>query len=229
MHSTVSSQQRPRAHRAKVRWDWYILCDGHSAISTCPSVSFMHWPGLTWLYGLDVCSVLDFSLLCIVFVTYCWYYLWAATKVYLCAALSGNHDYDDLSIKLKKIKKGFVKTKKNSLIFMCKYIVYLKLSHATLKILNPRHTVLKGSVQWKLRWVYNGFNLYVWAWDCGAGRFYVVLFRFHLAFIIFPFPVSTAQLIGEFSKTRRSATSDVVLHLLRRYMNFYWRYDARCA
>jgi hypothetical protein len=71
-------------------------------------------------------------------------------------------------------------------------------------------------------WVDNGFNLYVWAWDCGAGRFYVVLLRLHLAFIIFPFPVSTAQLIGEFSKTRQSATSDVALHLLRRYMTPIW-------
>ncbi len=57
---------------------------------------------------------------------------------------------------------------------------------------------LKGSVQRKLRWVKNGPNQCVWAWDCGAGRFYVVLLRLHLAFTIFLFPVSTAQLIGEF-------------------------------
>jgi hypothetical protein len=89
--------------------------------------------------------------------------------------------------------------------------------------------VIKGSVQRKLRWDENGVNRCVWAWDCGTGRFYVVLLRLHLAFTIFPFPVSTAQFIGKFWKTRRSATSDVALHLLRRYMNFYWCYDARCA
>ncbi len=56
-----------------------------------------------------------------------------------------------------------------------------------------------------------------------------VLFHLHLDFAIFPFPVSTAQLIGEFWKNRRSATSDVAFHLLRRLMNCYWRYDVPCA
>ena len=57
---------------------------------------------------------------------------------------------------------------------------------------------LKGSVQRKLRWVENGVNRSVRASDCGAGRSFVVLFRFHLGFAIFPFPVRTAQIIGEF-------------------------------
>ncbi len=48
-------------------------------------------------------------------------------------------------------------------------------------------TALKGSVQRKLRWVENGANRCVWAWDCGAGRFYVVLLRLHLVFTIFRF------------------------------------------
>jgi hypothetical protein len=50
----------------------------------------------------------------------------------------------------------------------------------------------------KLRWVENGANRWVLASDWGAGRSFVVLFRFHLGFAIFPFPVSTAQIIDEF-------------------------------
>jgi hypothetical protein len=40
------------------------------------------------------------------------------------------------------------------------------------------------------------------ALDCGAGHYFVVLFGFHLYFTIFPFPVSTAQMIGEFWKNK---------------------------
>jgi hypothetical protein len=58
--------------------------------------------------------------------------------------------------------------------------------------------LVKGSVQRKLRWVKNGVNRSVGASDCGAGHSFVVLFRFHLGFAIFPFPVSTTQIIGEF-------------------------------
>jgi hypothetical protein len=57
---------------------------------------------------------------------------------------------------------------------------------------------LTGSVQRKLRWVENGVNRSVGASDCGAGHSFVVLFGFHLGFATFPFPVSTAQIIGEF-------------------------------
>ncbi len=60
------------------------------------------------------------------------------------------------------------------------------------------YIVLKGSVQRKLRWVKNGVNRSVGASDCGAGHSFVFLFRFHLGYAIFPFPVSTAQIIGEF-------------------------------
>ncbi len=56
---------------------------------------------------------------------------------------------------------------------------------------------LKGSVQRKLRWVENGVNRSAGASDCGAGCSFVILFGFHLGFAIFPFPVSTAQIIGE--------------------------------
>jgi hypothetical protein len=45
-------------------------------------------------------------------------------------------------------------------------------------------------------------NRSVGASDCGAGHSFVVLFRFHLGFTIFPFPVSTTQIIGEFWKNR---------------------------
>jgi hypothetical protein len=56
----------------------------------------------------------------------------------------------------------------------------------------------KGSVQRKLRWVENGVNRSVGASDCGTGLSFVILFRFHLGFAIFPFPVCTVQFIGEF-------------------------------
>ncbi len=70
-------------------------------------------------------------------------------------------------------------------------------------------TCFKGSVQRKLRWVENGVNRSVGASDCGSGHSFVVLFRFHLGFTIFPFPVSTPEFIGKFWKNKRSATSDV--------------------
>jgi hypothetical protein len=88
---------------------------------------------------------------------------------------------------------------------------------------------LKGSVQRKLRWVENGVNRCVWAWDCGAGRFYVVLLRLHLVFTVFPFPVSTAEFIGEFWKNKRSATSDVAPIVLALNIIRYWRYVDSCA
>jgi hypothetical protein len=62
--------------------------------------------------------------------------------------------------------------------------------------------IFKGSVQRKLRWVENGVNRSVGASDCGAGHSFVVLFGSHLVFAIFPFPVSTAQSIGEFWTNR---------------------------
>jgi hypothetical protein len=56
----------------------------------------------------------------------------------------------------------------------------------------------------------------------GLGLWHLAfLCRFTLSsscFIIFPFPVNTAQFLGKFWKTRRSAMSDVALHLLRRYI-----------
>ncbi len=61
---------------------------------------------------------------------------------------------------------------------------------------------LKGSAQRKLRWVKNGVNRSLGASDCGAGHSFVVLFRFCLGFAIFPFPASTARIIGEFWKNR---------------------------
>jgi hypothetical protein len=63
-------------------------------------------------------------------------------------------------------------------------------------------SLLKGSVQRKLRWVKNGVNRSVGASDCGAGQSFIVLFGFQLDFAIFPFPVSIAQIIGKFWKNR---------------------------
>jgi hypothetical protein len=91
------------------------------------------------------------------------------------------------------------------------------------------HTLVKGSVQRKLRWVETGVNRSVGASDCGAGHSFVVLFRFRLSFTIFPFPVSTAEFIGEFWKMKRSATSDVAPIVLALYRIRYWRYVDSCA
>ncbi len=57
--------------------------------------------------------------------------------------------------------------------------------------------VLKGSVQRNLRRVESGVYRWVWAWDCGAGRDFVLLVGRILIFSVFPFPVSTAQFKGE--------------------------------
>jgi hypothetical protein len=62
--------------------------------------------------------------------------------------------------------------------------------------------LLKGSVQRKLRWVENDVNRSVGAWDCGAEHSFVLLLRFHLNFTIFPFPVSTVKILGEFWRNR---------------------------
>jgi hypothetical protein len=51
-------------------------------------------------------------------------------------------------------------------------------------------------------WVKNDVNRSVVASDCGAGHSFVVLFGFHLGFTIFPFTISTVQIIGEFWKNR---------------------------
>ncbi len=71
----------------------------------------------------------------------------------------------------------------------------------------------------KLRWVENGVNRSVGASDYGAGHSFFVSFRFHLGFTIFPFPVSTAEFIGEFWKNKRSAMSDVAPIVLALYRN----------
>jgi hypothetical protein len=65
-----------------------------------------------------------------------------------------------------------------------------------------RRSEIKRSVQRKLRWVENGVHKSVGALDCGAGHTFVVLFRFHLGFTVFPFLVSKAQIIGKFWKNR---------------------------
>jgi hypothetical protein len=89
--------------------------------------------------------------------------------------------------------------------------------------------LIKGSVQQKLRWVENGVNRSVGASDCGAGHSFIVLFSFHLGFTIFPFPVSTAEFIGEFWKNKRSAMSDVAPIVLALYRIRYWRFVDCCA
>jgi hypothetical protein len=76
---------------------------------------------------------------------------------------------------------------------------------------------IKGSVQLKLRWVENGVIRRVWASYRGSGYYFVVLGGLHLVFTLFPFPVSTAQIISEFWKNRCSGTSDLVPIVLALY------------
>ncbi len=99
--------------------------------------------------------------------------------------------------------------------------------------LESRCRLLKGSVQQKLRWVLIGANCWVLAWDCGAGHYFDFLLCRCLTLDIFPFPVTTAELIGEFYNNRRSAAHgcprfaySFVFLMLRHY---YWRYDSCTA
>ncbi len=92
---------------------------------------------------------------------------------------------------------------------------------------------LKDSVQRKLRWVEHGVNRSVDTSDCGTGHSFEFLFCGHLVLNIFPFPVSTANLVGKIYNNRRSAanrclrfTYSFVALMLRQY---YWRCDLYSA
>jgi hypothetical protein len=70
-------------------------------------------------------------------------------------------------------------------------------------------------------------------WDCCAGHYFDFLLRRCLAFNIFPFPATTAKLIGDFYNNRRSAAHgcprfaySLVFLMLRQY---FWRYDSYSA
>jgi hypothetical protein len=72
----------------------------------------------------------------------------------------------------------------------------------------------------------NSANRWVLAWDCGAGHYLQFLIRLRLVLNIFPFPVGTAKLKGEFCNNRRSAANiylrfaySFVSLMLRQY---YW-------
>jgi hypothetical protein len=80
--------------------------------------------------------------------------------------------------------------------------MHLNLVFFPFMLISNMQTWLKGSVHRKLSWVKNGVNRSVGVSDCGAGHSFVVLFGFHLGFTIFPFPVSTAQIMGEFGNNR---------------------------
>jgi hypothetical protein len=65
--------------------------------------------------------------------------------------------------------------------------------------------------------------------DCGTGHYFDFLLHRRLTLNIFPFPVTTAKLIGKFYNNRRSATHgcprfaySFVFVMLRQY---YWRCD----
>jgi hypothetical protein len=70
-------------------------------------------------------------------------------------------------------------------------------------------------------------------WDCGAGHYFGVFFHLRLVLNIFPFPVSTAKLLGDFYNKWRSAANvcprfaySFVFFMLRQY---FWRYDSYSA
>jgi hypothetical protein len=65
--------------------------------------------------------------------------------------------------------------------------------------------------------------------DRGAGHYFFDLVHLHLVLTIFPFPVSTAEFIGEFWANKQSATSDLAPTVLALYRIRYWRYVAPCA
>ncbi len=99
---------------------------------------------------------------------------------------------------------------------------YVMLGHFC-KLFN---NTLKGSVQQKLRWVKNGGNRCVGVTDCGTRHSFVVLFGFNLGFAVFPFPISTAHIIGEFWKNRWSgakwhSANRMALYSCLSY--YYWR------
>ncbi len=104
---------------------------------------------------------------------------------------------------------------------------------ATFVFFKSQISSLKGSVQRKLRWVQIGANRWIMAWDFGAGHYSDVLLRHRLALNIFPFPVTTAELIGKFSNDRRSVAHgcprfaySFMFLMLRQY---YWRCDSYSA
>jgi hypothetical protein len=92
---------------------------------------------------------------------------------------------------------------------------------------------LKGSVQRKLTWVENSANCWVLASDCGAGHYFGFLIYCHLVLYLFPFPLSTEKLLGEFYYNRRIAANtfprfaySCVSFILRQY---YWHCDLYSA
>ncbi len=79
-------------------------------------------------------------------------------------------------------------------------------------------TQLKDCVQRKLRQVKSIANRLVLASDNGTGQDFVFVICCHLIFAVFPFPVNTAQLIGEFCKNEASCKSDVVPKVIAQYI-----------
>ncbi len=88
----------------------------------------------------------------------------------------------------------------------------------------PEKPALKVVSSEKLRWVESVIFWQVWASYHGAGYYFVVLGSLHLVYTFFPFPVSTAQIIGEFWRNRLSGTSNVAPLVLTLYSSHSWYY-----
>jgi hypothetical protein len=65
--------------------------------------------------------------------------------------------------------------------------------------------MLKGLVQYKVWGVETIYNRSVWVWDRGYRHSKKFKSSFRFVVYIFLFPLSTAQLIGDFQKNRQSA------------------------
>jgi hypothetical protein len=89
--------------------------------------------------------------------------------------------------------------------------------HLYSQFLDTAYHLLQGIAQRKVRWVESGVIRRLWASYCGAGYYFVVSGGLHLVFTLFLFPVSTAQIMGEFWKNRCSGTSDLAPIVLALY------------
>jgi hypothetical protein len=58
-------------------------------------------------------------------------------------------------------------------------------------------------------------------WDCGAWPYFEFLIRRRLVLNTFPFPVSTAKLLGEFYNNRRTAANN--------YLRFAYSFVSVCC
>jgi hypothetical protein len=120
-----------------------------------------------------------------------------------------NHDYracisSCCSLLSRTCISGFCNT--DWCLFFCRLKINRDSHEFILESGTVANSTFKGSVHQKLRWVRNSTNRWLLAWDCGAWRFFVICVKsLHLVQNIFPIPVSTGKLKGDFWTNRWSA------------------------